>query len=141
LRTILLWGCWLLVVLAVGLSLNGQFALVKWVAVPAALVAAGTLSAVALLFMVGTALKKIRHAVRGYDITFQSRAGITYRDKRGIVTIDGEMLIGSDHTYAIWTSSMRLIKPGTCSEIDETWRTEIIERIERAIGSGKLEIA
>jgi hypothetical protein len=104
---------------------------------PWLLFAGGLLVLLAAAFL---ALRAVFEAVRGYRIRFQGRAGVIYVDRRGTVEIDGEMLFGPTHSYWIDSAKMRLLKPGTQRQIDDLWRDEIVQRIERSVGKGKLDI-
>jgi hypothetical protein len=92
------------------------------------------------LGLVARILSGLSGAREGYRLEFQGRAGILYADDRGVVSVDGEMLVG-ERSYVVYLARMKLLTPGTRSELDDVWRAEIVARIERAVGRGKLEVA
>lgn len=75
-----------------------------------------------------------------YRVRFHGRAGITYSDPRGVVELDGEMLVGR-HSYVLYADRMKLTKPGTRDHLDDDWRAEIIARVEACVGQGRLDVA
>lgn len=94
----------------------------------------------ALVLLATIVVLRMHRPKRDYRVQFHGRAGITYSDPRGVVEVDGEMLVGR-YSYVLYPDRMKLTKPGTQNHLDDDWRAEIISRVEASVGKGRLDVA